>query len=72
MPLNGPEDVPLKEYIREFSMVILIWDKDDNLIRKEEINYSDHKQRSWLGRVTHWACSNHYSVETMAKADYLA
>ena len=68
---RGPEDVPLKGYIAEFPMVIILKDiKSGRLIREERINYSENDARRWLGRITYFACTNGYSVETMAEKDY--
>lgn len=68
---RGPEDIPLKSYVKVFPVVIVIKDlKSGRLVREERINYSDPEARKWLGRTTHWACSNKYSIETCADADY--
>lgn len=67
--LNGPEAMPLREYVKDFPLIIVVYD-GDRLIRKEEINYGNSEHRKWLGKITYWACSNHYSVETMAAEDY--
>lgn len=68
---RGPEDVPLRQYIKEFWLIVLIKDiKSDRYIREEKINYSDGELRKWLGRITFWACSNGYLIETMSLNDY--
>jgi hypothetical protein len=69
-PPTGPEDLPLKEYLKSFPLVVFVYDiKNDKVVREEKIDYSNYKHRQWLGRVTVWACQNHYSVETMAQSD---
>lgn len=67
--LNGPESVPLRDYVKSFPLVICVYD-GDKLIREEKIDYGNNEHRKWLGRVTFWACINHYSVETMSAEDY--
>lgn len=68
---RGPEDVPLRAYIKDMPLVILIKDiKSNRVIREEKINYSEPEARKWLGRISYWACNNGYSVETMAEKDY--
>jgi hypothetical protein len=68
---KGPEDIPLKGYVKVHPLVIIIKDiKSSRRIREERINYSEPEQRRWLGRITHWATTNGYSVETMSEADF--
>lgn len=61
---SGPEDMPLREYVKDFPITISIFDQKDKLLRTENINYGNHEHRRWLGRVTHWACSQGWTVET--------
>lgn len=69
---RGPEDIPLKQYVSKHNIVILIIDaKSKRKIREERINYSDADARRWLGRITHWATSNHYIVQTCSEGDYV-
>lgn len=69
---RGPEDVPLKEYVTDHPLVIVVKDiKTGKVVREETINYSDSKSRQWLGRVTLWATTNNYMVQTCAKKDYV-
>lgn len=63
---TGPEDMPLREYIKSFPMTVSIYNGDD-LIREEHIDYGNFEHRKWLGKVTYWACSEGYTVETMKK-----
>ncbi len=68
---RGPEDIPLKNFIKELFVVVLIKDiKSDRYIREEKINYSDPEVRRWLGRVSYWAWSSGYQVETLSLKDY--
>jgi hypothetical protein len=62
----GPEDIPQLGYVKTFKMMVTIFDKDDRIIREQEIDYGNHENRKWLGRVTFWACSNGMTVETSA------
>lgn len=61
--LNGPENMPLREYVKTFMMVVSVYD-GDKLIREETIDYGNKQHRTWLGRCTFWACNNGYAVET--------
>lgn len=62
----GPEDVPQLGYVRSFKMMVTIFDACDKIIREQVIDYGNHEERRWLGRVTYWACSNGMTVETSA------
>lgn len=63
----GPEDIPLfGGYVKTFKMMVTIFDKNDNVIREQEIDYGNHEHRKWLGKITYWACSNGMTVETSA------
>lgn len=69
---RGPEDVPLQKYINKLQLVIVIIDiVSGRKIREEHINYSDKEARMWLGRVSVWAASNKYMVQTCNEADYV-
>lgn len=69
---RGPEDIPLKGYVSQHPIVILIIDiKSKRKIREERINYSDADARRWLGRITHWATTNNYMVQTCSEKDYV-
>lgn len=69
---RGPEQLPLKEFVKEHQLVIVLKDiKSKRRIREEHINYSDPEARRWLGKVTYYATTNGYSVETFAEADYI-
>lgn len=61
--LNGPESVPLREYIKSFPLIVTIFD-NDKVVREEKVDYSDKTHRQWIGKVTVWAITNGYTVET--------
>lgn len=68
---SGPWDIPLKDFVSSFKLVISVYDlKNDKLISNQEIDYSNYEHRKFLGRITFWATSNGYSVETMAATDF--
>lgn len=70
---RGPEDLPLKGYVKEHHLVIILKDvKSGRRIREERINYSDPDARRWLGKVTYYGTTNGYSIETFAEKDYVA
>lgn len=66
--LNGPESVPIRDYVEVFALKVSVLDikNNDKVIREETIDYGNFEHRKWLGRVTYWACKNGYAVETMA------
>ncbi|HMG15798.1 MAG TPA: hypothetical protein VK590_10140 [Saprospiraceae bacterium] len=68
---NGPENVPLNGFNKTFKVVVLIYDlkNSDNVIDMREIDYGLLDDRRWLGRVSFWAWSRGYSVETMSLND---
>ena len=68
---NGPENVPLMSFNKTFKVVVLIYDlkNSDNVIDMREIDYGLLDDRRWLGKVSFWAWSKGYSVETMSLAD---
>jgi len=72
MPLNGPEDLPLREgYVKAFLMKVIIRDlKTNDVIRREDIDYGKPDDRRWLGRVSYFCCKNGQSVETMSLDDF--
>lgn len=65
--LNGPESVPIRDYVEVFALKVSVLDikNNDKVIREEVIDYGNFEHRKWLGRVTYWACSNGYAVETI-------
>jgi hypothetical protein len=69
---QGEENIPLK-YIQKEAIhaLVLVYNLLDNdaLIVEKKINYSDLEDRKWLGRITHYALTNHCSVETIACVD---
>ncbi len=68
---RGPWDVPLKNYVKEFNIILLIKDiKSDRYIKEEKVNYGDPEIRRWLGRISYWAWCHGYAIETMSLDDY--
>lgn len=61
---NGPEFAPLRTYVKEFKIVVEIYDENDNVIRTERMNYGNAEDRVWLGKLSFWAWSNGHTVET--------
>lgn len=68
---KGPWDIPLKGYVKELFIIVLIKDiKSDRYIDEKKVNYSDPEIRRWIGRISYWAWNNGYLVETMLLKDY--
>ena len=68
---DGPENVPLRNYIKSLPVAIFIYDlkNDDNIIDCREIDFSNREDKAWLSRVSVWAFSKGYSIEMMTVAD---
>jgi len=62
--LNGPESVPLMKPIDTFPLTVTVFDANDNVVREEDIDYSNRSHRIWIGKLTVWAILNNYIVET--------
>lgn len=69
--LNGPENAPTKHYSALY-IVVTVYNpnNDDEIERQETIDYGNFDHRKWLGRITFWAISNGYVVETMSKVEF--
>lgn len=61
---NGPEFAPLKEYVKSFKVKVKIFDKDDELIREETLDYGKQEDKVWLGKLSYWSWTNGHYVET--------
>lgn len=76
MPNNkyqpGEENLPPRHIVsRSIPILVLVYNLRDNdsVAIEKRIDYSSMEDRKWLGRITHWAVTNHHSVETMAIVD---
>ena len=73
-PRGGPEDLPLRNYIKTLPLVVCVYDlskhPDAPPIKTEFVDYGNAEDRRWIGRITAFAVQNGQSVETMAKADW--
>ena len=67
---SGPWDAPLREYVKKHLLKITVYDFEDNVIKQETIDYGNYEHRKFLGKVTYWATTNKYSVETIALSDW--
>lgn len=47
-----PEFAPLREYNKEFKIDVVVYDKDDNIIRQEVMDYGNYQDRIWLGKIS--------------------
>jgi hypothetical protein len=68
---DGPENIPLNGFNKTFKVAVFIYDlkKNDEIIDMREIDYGSLEDRRWLGRVSFWAWSKGYSIETMSLKD---
>jgi len=68
---DGAENVPLQTFNKTFKVVVLIYDlkNHDNVIDMRQIDYGLLDDRRWLGKISFWAWSRGYSVETMSLVD---
>lgn len=63
--LNGPESILLREIIKSLPITVTIFN-NDKVINEQKIDYSNKDHRQWIGRVTVWAVTNGFTVETRA------
>lgn len=61
---SGPESIPLMTPVTDFPLTISVYDANDLVVKEETIQYSNYEHRKYLGKLTYWACSNGYTVET--------
>jgi len=68
---DGPENLPLQSFNKSFIVVVFIYNlkNNDEVIDMRQIDYGSLEDRRWLGRVSFWAWSKGYSVETMRLSD---
>lgn len=63
-------DLPLRSYVKSFKMSVIVYSlKTDKPVLDTEMDYGNPEHRKWLGKLTYFACSNGYSVETMSLKD---
>lgn len=67
----GPENIPIRDFVKALPIVVFIYNlkKNDEVIDMRQIDFSNKEDKSWLARMSVWAWSNGYSVETMSIAD---
>jgi hypothetical protein len=69
--LSGPWDAPLRDYVKSFPLMIIIYNLKKDIIEIErEIDYGNAEDRKFLGKITFWAIANERSVETISLKDY--
>lgn len=66
---NGPEFAPIRNYVKQFKIIVDIYDKDDKVIRTERMDYGIQEDRLWLGKLSFWAWENGHVVETRKDED---
>lgn len=59
---KGPWDVPVREF-EQLMISVTVFNGDD-IIKEESIDYSNYEHRKFLGRISYWAYTNGYVVET--------
>lgn len=62
---NGPEFIPLRNFIKEYKILVILYDKEDNEIRREIMDYGNSHDRSWLGKLSFYAWEQGWTVETL-------
>lgn len=68
----GIEKLPPRHFQRgPLPILVIVYNllNEDDIAVEKEIDYSSFEDRKWLGAITHWAVTNHHSVETMAMID---
>ena len=61
---SGPEFAPLRNFVKSFKIQVTIFDSDDKIVREEVMDYGKPEDRMWLGKLSYWAWSEGYIVET--------
>ena len=64
-----PEFAPLRNYVKQFKIIVDIYDKNDKVIRTERMDYGKSEDRLWLGKLSFWAWDNGHVVETRKDDD---
>lgn len=59
-----PEFAPLRDYVKDYRILVLVKSKDGLTVRREEMNYGEPKDRVWLGKLSYWGWTNGYTIET--------
>lgn len=67
VPQDGPEFAPQRDYIKAFPIVVIIYNKNDEVIREERMDYGNHEHKKWLGRLSMWAWQQGHTVQTEAE-----
>lgn len=65
--LRGPWDAPLKEFNNHFLVRLIVYDKNDKEMANHVIDYGNFADRKFIGRISFWAYTNGYAVETYAE-----
>lgn len=68
---NGAENIPLQKINTSMPAMVIVYDlnNDDYVVMEKQIDFASFDDRKWMGRITHWALSNHHSIETIALVD---
>lgn len=65
----GPWDVPLRQFNNHFLIKVTVYkvheNKEDETVSEHVIDYGNYEDRKFLGRISFWAYSQDYVVETM-------
>ena len=66
-----PWDIPLREIIKSLHIKVFVLDlrNNDDIIQEIDLDLGNIDDRKYLGKITAWALTNHYSVETMNRKD---
>lgn len=68
---RGPWDVPLRSYIKELKIVVLIHNLETEEIEKEfYLDYGSMDDRKFMGRLSFWCVTNGRSLETLSTDDW--
>lgn len=63
---NNPENGRLSYFVKDYPIIVEIYN-GDSLVRTENMNYSNYEDKKWLGRLSFWAWTEGYTVETRPK-----
>ncbi len=67
----NPWDLPLHKIISNLPIKVFVIDlrNNDDVLHEIDLDLGNVDHRKYLGKITAWALTNHYSVETMSKLD---
>ncbi len=68
---DGPWQIPLKGFIKQFDLMVIVYNlKDDSIEKEIKLDYGNRIDRAFLGKLCYWCATNGRSVETLSLEDW--